>query len=90
MFLDRRVGELCDKFDKSVKLLLKSTVSETLEILESLSDDLRVVMSKTEVECYDTLHEVDSLCYEAGRRNNMNYSLELEKIKGLYKEETGL
>ena len=90
MFLDSRVVEVCDKFDTVVAELLNCTISEAHDALESLSDDLRVIMSKTEVECYDTLHEVDSLCYEAEHRNNINYSLELSKIKGLYKEETGL
>ena len=90
MFLDSRVVEVCDKFDTVVTQLLNCTISEAHEILEGLSDDLRCVIAKTETECYDTLHEVDSLCYEAEHRNDINYSLELSKIKGLYKEETGL
>ena len=90
MFLDSRVTLLCDKFDKAVEVLLKSSSTETLESLESLSEELRSIMAKTDVECYDTLHEIDSLCYEAERRNDINYSLEVSKIKGLYKEEVGL
>ena len=90
MFLDSRVGLLCDKFDKAVLDLSSCQSFKALEILEALADDLRVVIAKTEVECYDTLNEVDSLCYEAEMRNNMNYALEIQKIKGLYKEEAGL
>jgi hypothetical protein len=90
MFLDSRIALLCDKFDKVVEELSSCPSFKILEILESLAGDLRIVIAKTEVECYDTLNEVDSLCYEAEMRNNINYSVEIEKIKGLYREEAGL
>ena len=90
MVLDSRVGVVCDKFDKAVKDLSECQRFKVLEILESLADDLRGVIARTEVECYDTLNEIDSLCYEAEMRNNINYSVEVGKIKGLYKEEAGL
>ena len=47
-------------------------------------------MSKSEVECYDTLHEIDNLCYEAELRNNIDYSHEVKKIRLLYEDEVGL
>ena len=68
---------LRDKLNSACDKLSYCGSERTIEILEDLSDDVRLVMSKSEVECYDTLHEIDNLCYEAELRNALNYSHEV-------------
>jgi len=81
---------LSKKLDKAQNDLKSCSNGQILEILEDLSSEVRLIMSKQGVECYDTLHEIDDLCYDAEIRNNLNYAFEVKKIVDLYEDEVGL
>ena len=57
------------------------------EVLEELSDDLRTGISMLSIDCYDTLVEVDNLCFEAEVRSNCDYEKELKDLVKLYEQE---
>jgi|ETNmetMinimDraft_5_1059913.scaffolds.fasta_scaffold239071_1 hypothetical protein len=90
MSTQNRAISLRDKLNNAGDELSYCSTGKTIEILEDLSDNVRLIMSKSEVECYDTLHEIDNLCYEAELRNNIDYSHEVKKIAILYEDEVGL
>jgi hypothetical protein len=90
MSTNNRAVLLRDKLNYAGDELSHCSTGKTLEILEDLSDNVRLIMSKSTVECYDTLHEIDNLCYEAELRNNIDYSHEVRKIISLYEAEVDL
>jgi ribosomal protein L22 len=65
-----------------------SSIEKTRRVLEDLSDNMRSSMAKTEIECYDTLLELDYLCDEANLHINLDYSSALKELMHLYENET--
>ena len=57
------------------------------KVLEELSDEIRTAISISSIDCYDTLVEIDSLCFEAEVRSNFNYEKELKDLVLLYEQE---
>ena len=66
------------------------SIERTREVLESLSDDMRSSIARMDIECYDTLLELDYLCDEADLRINLDYSSALRDLVSLYENETSL
>ena len=78
---------LRDKILETSNNLVGMSLERIHETLEALSDDLRNAMATSSVECYDTLVELDNLCYEAEIRQKFNYSKEVKDLVLLYEQE---
>lgn len=78
---------LRDKILETSNNLTGMSLERIHETLEALSDDLRNAMATSSVECYDTLVELDNLCYEAEIRQKFNYSKEVKDLVLLYEQE---
>lgn len=78
---------LRDKILETSSSLKGISLERIHSILESLSDDLRTAMATSSLECYDTLVELDNLCYEAEIRQTMNYVKEVKDLVLLYEQE---
>ena len=87
MNLDNNALNLKQKMESAVVQIKGASAEKVRMILEDLSDEVRMTMSKTAVECYDTLTELDFLCTEAEMRANLPYGQELEGIITLYESE---
>ena len=79
--------ELRDKMLDASSTLQGMSLERIHSALEALSDDLRNAMATSSLECYDTLVELDNLCYEAEVRQRMNYAKEVKDLILLYEQE---
>ena len=87
MNLDNNALALKQKMESAAAQIDGASAEKIRAILEELSDEMRTTMSKTTVECYDTLTELDLLCTEAEMRVRLPYSRELKGIIELYESE---
>ncbi len=78
---------LRDKILETSSKLNGMSLERIHKTLESLSDDLRNAMATSSVECYDTLVELDNLCYEAEIRQKFDYAREVKSLVMLYEQE---
>ena len=78
---------LRDKILETSSNLNGMSLERIHKTLESLSDDLRNAMATSSVECYDTLVELDNLCYEAEIRQKFDYVKEVKSLVMLYEQE---
>ena len=87
MNLDSNALALKQKMESAAVEIEGASSERASTILESLSDEIRIAMSRTSVECYDTLTELDFLCTEAEMRVDLPYERELKGIIELYESE---
>ena len=87
MNLNNNALALKQKMENAAAQIEGASAETIRTILEDLSDEMRTTMSKTSVECYDTLTELDFLCTEAEMRVRLPYDQELKGIIALYESE---
>ncbi|MDB4337548.1 hypothetical protein OAA09_00860 [bacterium] len=87
MNLTESAQALKSKIEVAIEQIDNVSIEKTHMILEDLSDDMRTAMAQTEMECYDTLAELDFLCEEAEMRSRIKYSNELRSLIVSYEVE---
>ena len=78
---------LKQKMESAASQITGVSVDKAHEILEELSDEMRRTIAVSEVECYDSLTELDFLCTEASLRVRLRYDQELKGLIALYESE---
>tara|TARA_B100000700_G_scaffold331524_1_gene465168 strand:- start:9027 stop:9344 length:318 start_codon:yes stop_codon:yes gene_type:complete len=76
-----------NKIIEASKKVRNLSLESIHEVLEDLSDEIRSAISMSSIDCYDTLVEIDSLCFEAEVRSNFNYEKELKDLAVFYEQE---